>query len=753
MDLDKTPNSLNRESRNKENDNWERIERLAKSINDLVIESGGDSNAEVVQARGGKDLLVDRLEEISKESKDYIYEIEKLVADLNGKKASAGELIDGLKTKLDKNGNEQISWGMLDQSVKDNLSSDSYPAVDEDSVNTKNIVDGAVYSKKRTNLGEIGVVHTTGGEVDFNFEDKTIVFKENNRIIWRDDYYTLREDVTVSMKDDDDDSNQVITFNTSSNKLNTEKFHKRNDDENIIILGSFTLDIVNFFTGKYTVNGESELLKLQKETNYLIGFMSTGTTIDFNKEEDKIIFPSGSRVWCNREYFDVDDKEELEMPKYSDLIIAYNRKEERFRAIKNHQTGHSNEMSYDDIVLGYFNRSAELATINADYTVNGKHPYGANEEKENSEVIPSYFKKEIKEVTRKTAEEQSSDTLTFAFFTDIHASEGRHHEYGMRHLRNLKEVSKKGQLDFIVLGGDIINGTDDTKNESLDRLSELMSVVYDSHIPVYTLFGNHDSNGMDSSDNRYDRLITKDEWYNYTLRPFKNNVTHDSKNPMSAYYFTDYEEHKVRIIMLDSIDHPYEDAGDNEAKYHGRNYRGFEQQQINWLCNEALKNVPEDYKILILSHTPLIKDYMIYDTKVSNGKLVEDVFDAFQNGESLSKEGESLTDENAVVDVDFAEQGKREIVGMIVGHSHVDGIFEDSDTGLGYPIINVPCTKNDPRQLDKDYFHDDLSWASVPDRESRTVSEDAWDTVTIDFEKSKIHLTRFGAGDDRKVSF
>ena len=56
-------NELDRENRNNHNDNYEELYRLKKTVNDLVLDSG-ESNAEVVQARGGEDVLNDRLEGI-----------------------------------------------------------------------------------------------------------------------------------------------------------------------------------------------------------------------------------------------------------------------------------------------------------------------------------------------------------------------------------------------------------------------------------------------------------------------------------------------------------------------------------------------------------------------------------------------------------------------------------------------------------------------------------------------------------------
>ncbi len=64
MDLNRTPNPLNREARNQENENWHKLERLNKSVNNLVLHSGGDSNLEVVQARGGESTLNDRINSV-----------------------------------------------------------------------------------------------------------------------------------------------------------------------------------------------------------------------------------------------------------------------------------------------------------------------------------------------------------------------------------------------------------------------------------------------------------------------------------------------------------------------------------------------------------------------------------------------------------------------------------------------------------------------------------------------------------------
>src|SRR5699024_788369 len=56
-------NALDMRNKNNHNDNFEELYQLKEVNSDLVLESG-ESNAEVVQARGGKKVLADRLDGI-----------------------------------------------------------------------------------------------------------------------------------------------------------------------------------------------------------------------------------------------------------------------------------------------------------------------------------------------------------------------------------------------------------------------------------------------------------------------------------------------------------------------------------------------------------------------------------------------------------------------------------------------------------------------------------------------------------------
>lgn len=67
MPLNRTPNELNREARKGINENWEKLESVQGQIDNLVLESG-KSDLEVVQARGGRNVLNTRITEIEAKS-------------------------------------------------------------------------------------------------------------------------------------------------------------------------------------------------------------------------------------------------------------------------------------------------------------------------------------------------------------------------------------------------------------------------------------------------------------------------------------------------------------------------------------------------------------------------------------------------------------------------------------------------------------------------------------------------------------
>lgn len=104
MKLNRTGSIWNRDERNKINDNWDKLERnvkrIEKTTSDLILESGGSSNLEVVQARGGKPVLNDRLNNVDTQ----LAKTESLTRDLQTSKVGRSQFeseLNGIRDSID----------------------------------------------------------------------------------------------------------------------------------------------------------------------------------------------------------------------------------------------------------------------------------------------------------------------------------------------------------------------------------------------------------------------------------------------------------------------------------------------------------------------------------------------------------------------------------------------------------------------------------------------------------------------------
>ncbi|MCV3204609.1 phage baseplate upper protein, partial [Enterococcus faecium] len=104
------------------------------------------------------------------------------VADLDSVKADKTALsqtnillTNGLNSKVDKGGNEQISMRMLTTEVKTAMTGGSVAVVGNGAVNTSAMADNAATTAKRTRLGEMGLVTIfNGARMDFDFVNRKI---------------------------------------------------------------------------------------------------------------------------------------------------------------------------------------------------------------------------------------------------------------------------------------------------------------------------------------------------------------------------------------------------------------------------------------------------------------------------------------------------------------------------------------------------------------------------------------------------
>ena len=331
---------------------------------------------------------------------------------------------------------------------------------------------------------------------------------------------------------------------------------------------------------------------------------------------------------------------------------------------------------------------------------------------DDSEAIPSYyFDNDYLDGKVSTVQQRSFvNGVSFGFITDVHTGDSACNSMKLaRYIDN-----KTSALPFMLFGGDVPEtntGTEAGLYEQAAKWQQMMA-QYGKH-RVYSCHGNHDylSRLSDNSD------FNTSWWtaYSYGMGYMPDNI-HLNANGNMSYYF-DIPGKSTRFIVLDQY------SGSNRPTFTG--YVVMSAEDYTWLVDVAL-NV-NDYKVIILMHQPL--NLTGGEGYTNTLALLESVISGFaQHTHVQGSYGP------AVVDKDFSTNTS-ELVCVLAGHIHKDA----SGTNDGYLTI---VTTSDGL-----YTTDGYS------RTMGTVTEGAFDCISVDFDSRKIYCTRIGAGSDREFSY
>lgn len=332
------------------------------------------------------------------------------------------------------------------------------------------------------------------------------------------------------------------------------------------------------------------------------------------------------------------------------------------------------------------------------------------------------------------------DKFNFVFITDNHYAVSDDNaelatNFGVNHVNRALYLDQ--YVDMMILGGDNIDGYHDGLDGLLaDQKQIATDFLFGSpnHSDKFGLKGNHD----DGSQRQTDFIAGTRP--NLTKMPgiisdakFKRDyhtadlIFNEQRKGDSNYFYKDYPGKKVRVIGLDSNDNPGTLADDGSEKYPEIWHMGYMQEQINWLANVALKNVPEDYTTLIVAH---MQSWVKNGTNIHNADLVNQVVSNFVQGQAGTVSSAD-TDWEVNVPTDFTTQGPRLLAGWIHGHEHAENIRTDG----GYNNIGIIASINP---------------LSVTDFKG---DNDGWNLIELDTEKRTLTLKGFGTATDRKFSY
>ncbi len=317
-----------------------------------------------------------------------------------------------------------------------------------------------------------------------------------------------------------------------------------------------------------------------------------------------------------------------------------------------------------------------------------------------------YFNEEITK-TVNTLKEDKYD-LCFALLSDSKLS-----DEGVDTRKNIKEVDKEANFDFIVHCGNFILGNNPEKI-SRRLMTDEMKDYQDSikSGKIFVCQGENDG----WRDERFKgqlacNIVSDETWFEDTS--FLNTyVVRDGNSP---YYYSDFEDKKVRIICLCS----YISDLDMENEMYEK-YISIGVKQTVWLDKVAL-NVPAGWTVLIFSHrAPHSRLEMGKDPFIYKGNSTEKTLAVLQ----------------------MAKKRGVNIASWIVGGYGADGHINPG--GIDY--ISVP--------------HQNMNLSAKNNcgleevkRQKDTLTQECWNVFTINTNERTLKLIRFGAGEDRVVKY
>jgi len=350
---------------------------------------------------------------------------------------------------------------------------------------------------------------------------------------------------------------------------------------------------------------------------------------------------------------------------------------------------------------------------------------------EDSTLSPSIVDNYVQSIAS-AYDNMSRDSFTFLFKTDSHYSaDTPYSNSALNNMRFFGAMQKILPIDLYVHGGDLINGDHKTEEIARDSILGPISAMTESRtVPFFPLRGNHDDNSwayLSSGSLPSNGIIDTNEWFDYALSGTDGIVMGNG-----AYGYFDHEESKIRVLLLDTSDIPYEEDSNGEFAYSSYGGHGLRNEQLNFFANALTFSDKGDdgknWAVLVVSHVPLetLRNadspyrFGIPDTLPRNNFAFLRILKAYQRGEVFDETMISRTnygdggynvpsindargDFSYKVFADYTKNGPGEVIGFICGHLHTDNfannVGHDSYVssnntvypGLsdGYPYISI----------------------------------------------------------------
>ena len=596
------------------------------------------------------------------------------------------------------------------------------------------VADGSVTTAKRTVLGEKGILFSAK-PVNFDFTNKQIIFPTSvTYLAHRSSEYSIAANTTLNIVGN---YNSYLYYNTATNSLVSVSTPTSN--EGYILICNIRVDQKKVFgIDNYNINGTPVT-----NTHRRWGVIFGKYPINFDFVNSKLVFnttgSSYSVIYENTDRQLVADGTSYELSlattnTYDMACIV-------FDILTNTLVVKSNPtyLITTDILIAVYRRDAKKVWTLCNYEVNGVYD---NLNTEVIEMLDPLTKAGLDDYVAKIIN-ADVDGFRFMFFTDCHNRADRVNFYK---IRAAKHFLKYGIVDACLVGGDISTETT-SRLTNLKLQAQTVNELSDGYTnkPILIAKGNHDTAIYGSAPWDPTRFISNKMWHKNTLRQLKGLASFDSANPYSSYYYVDFEQDKIRVICIDTVNPPV--IINDVVAYNPVESLFIDQAQVNWLISDALnftsKTDRADWGVLFFSH---VSPSASMQQNIKNAAAVEYLLKAFKDGAAINQSYPYVSDNNfdLTITADFTTQGAMDCICFINGHGHWDYDAVDAISGIRHIAVAGTDTYYPPTYPEG---------AVLPTRTDNTLTAHAFDTFTIDRTNRKIYTHRFGAGSDRVITY
>lgn len=385
-------------------------------------------------------------------------------------------------------------------------------------------------------------------------------------------------------------------------------------------------------------------------------------------------------------------------------------------------------------------------------------PYVANENNEISIFDEQIYKASNLGFKRlPNTIDNSIPTLSFMHISDTHCTNTSYIDPFKRAINifnklSVNNINQGKNLKFILHTGDVRYG------HFTDGYDFFYNIIKSLNKNIYVTPGNHDVGnsqqvsfcGTDAQ--LYEQMIAPmlDKW---NLKTDGEGIPHiEGKN----YYFTDFTDEKIRLIVLYEYENDFilNDDDNTQLLYH-RGFRAFKQEQIDWLIN-SLNTVPDNYGVIIAKHQPESIPDIIDNVFCSNlvtttpkmqtlqydgselfydtiAIIVQAFIDKTIVNKTLWQGGIEENDGIITINGDFANRAdSAEFICYCSGHTHLD---------------MVTRLKNYPNQIELNIGPNNIHYTDGTDmlQEDGNKSKNLINVYNINRNRGEIIIVRIGA--------